>query len=41
MGSKSLALKVEMKVKKLSKAKKEKLISVPAYIEEIARRAGE
>ena len=39
VGSKSLALKVERKVKKLSKARKEILISVPAYVEEIVRRA--
>ena len=35
LGEKGLALKVESKVKKLSKARKEKLIGVPGYIEEI------
>jgi putative endonuclease len=39
MGSKSLALKVESKIKKLSKAKKERLVEVPAYIEDIVRQA--
>jgi putative endonuclease len=39
VGSKSLALKVESKIKKLPKAKKEKLIEVPVYIEEILRQA--
>jgi putative endonuclease len=37
VGSKSLALKVEGKIKKLPKAKKERLIEVPGYIEEIVR----
>jgi len=41
LGSRSLALKVENRVKKLSKAKKEKMICVPGYIEEIVRRANE
>jgi putative endonuclease len=40
MGSKSLASKVESKIKKLSKAKKERLVEVPAYIEDIVRQAG-
>jgi putative endonuclease len=38
LGSRSLALKVENRVKKLSKAKKEKMICVPGYIEEMVRR---
>jgi putative endonuclease len=41
LGTNSLALKVERKVKKLSKARKERLIGVPGYIEEIVLRAGE
>ena len=41
LGSKSVALKVENMVKKLSKAKKEKLICVPGCIEEILKRANE
>ena len=41
LGSRSLALKVENSVKKLSKAKKEKLICVPGCIEEIVRRVNE
>jgi putative endonuclease len=41
LGSRSLALKVENMVKKLSKAKKEKLICVPGCIEEIVKRANE
>ena len=41
LGSRSLALKVENMVKKLPKAKKEKLICVPGYIEEIVKRANE
>ena len=40
-GSRSLALKVENRVKKLSKAKKEEMIYVPGCIEEIVRRANE
>ncbi len=39
VGSKSLASKVEIKVKKLSKADKESLISVPHRIEDIITRA--
>ncbi len=38
LGSRSLALKVESKVKKLSREKKERLIGVPGYIEGIVRR---
>ena len=38
LGSRSIALKVENRVKKLSRAKKEEMIRVPAYIEEIVRR---
>lgn len=41
LGSRSLALKVENTVKKLSKANKEKLVCVPGYIEEIVKRANE
>ena len=41
LGSRSLALKVENRVKKLSKAAKEKVIRIPGYFEEIARRAKE
>jgi len=41
LGSRSLALKVENLVKKLSKAKKEKMIYVPGCIEEIVRRVNE
>ena len=41
LGSRSLALKVENRVKKLSKAKKEEMIYVPGCIEEIVRRANE
>jgi len=41
LGSRSLALKVENRVKKLSKAKKEEMICVPGCIEEIVRRANE
>ena len=41
VGSKSLALKVEHKVKKLSKGKKERLIWDPAYFEDIVRKATE
>ena len=40
VGSKSLALKVESKIKKLPKAKKERLIGVPVYMEDIVRQAG-
>jgi putative endonuclease len=38
LGTRSLALKVESKVKKLSREKKEKLIGVPGYVEGIVRR---
>ncbi len=41
LGSRSLALKVENRVKKLSKAKKEQMISVPGCFEDIVRRAKE
>ena len=41
LGSRSLALKVENMVKKLLKAKKEKLICVPGCIEDIVKRANE
>ena len=37
--SRSLALKVESEVKKLSKARKEKLIGDSRYVEQIVRRA--
>jgi len=39
LGSRSLALKVESKVKKLSKARKERLIGDSRYVEQIVRRA--
>jgi putative endonuclease len=39
VGSKSLALKVESKIKKLPKARKERLIGVPGYINGILRQA--
>ena len=39
VGTRGLALKVESKVKKLSREKKERLIGVPGYIEGIVRRA--
>jgi putative endonuclease len=35
VGSQSLALKVEGKIKKLPKAKKERFIEVPGYFEDI------
>ena len=38
LGTRSLALKVESKVKKLSKEKNERLIGVPGYVEGIVRR---
>ena len=38
VGTRSLALKVESKVKRLSREKKERLIGVPWYIEGIVRR---
>jgi putative endonuclease len=41
LGSRSLALKVENMVKKLSKAKREELICVPGCIEEIVKRANQ
>jgi putative endonuclease len=41
LGHRSLALKVELKVKKLSRGRKERLIKVPGYIEEIIRRANQ
>ncbi len=40
LGSRSLALGVEGKVKKLSKARKEELIRTKKYIEVIIRRVG-
>lgn len=39
VGSKRLASKVESKIKKLPKGKKERLIGVPGYIEGIVRQA--
>ena len=39
VGSKGLALQVERRVKKLSKARKERLIEVPGHVEDIARQA--
>ncbi len=41
LGSRRLAAKVENLVKKLSKANKEKMISAPAYFDELVRRADE
>jgi putative endonuclease len=41
IGSKNTALKVELKIKKLSRTAKEKLIASPEDIEEIIRRANE
>jgi putative endonuclease len=38
LGSRGLALRVERRVKKLSRAQKEKLIGANEYIEEIIRR---
>jgi putative endonuclease len=38
LGTRSLALKVESKVKKLSREKKGRLIRVPGYVEGIVRR---
>ncbi len=35
VGSKGLALQVERRVKKLSKARKERLIEVPGHVEDI------
>ena len=40
VGSKSLALKVESKIKKLPKAMKERLTGVPVYMEDLVRQAG-
>jgi len=40
VGSKSLALKMESKIKKLPKAMKERLTGVPVYMEDIVRQAG-
>ncbi len=40
LGSKSLALKVERKIKKLSKARKEKLIRTKKHIEVIIKQVG-
>ena len=40
VGDKRLALRVENRVKRLSKAEKEKLISVPGYFEELVGRIG-
>ena len=37
LGSQSLALKAEARIKKLPKAKKERLIAFPEYIEEITK----
>ncbi len=39
LGSRSLALRVETRVKKLSKARKEKLVGIPGYFDEIVKRA--
>ena len=39
LGSRSLALKVESKVKKLSKGRKERLIGDSRYVEQIVKRA--
>jgi putative endonuclease len=39
MGSKSLALKVEGRIKKLPKAKKERLVGYPVYIKDIVKQA--
>ena len=38
LGSKSLALKVERRVKRMSKARKEKLIKVSSYVLQIVNR---
>jgi putative endonuclease len=40
VGSKSLALQMERRVQKLSKARKERLIDVPGRIEDIVRQTG-
>ena len=39
LGSKSLALKVERRVKRMSKARKEKLIKVSRYAVQIVNRS--
>ena len=39
LGSKSLALKVEWRVKRMSKARKEKLIKVSRYVVQIVNRS--
>lgn len=41
LGSRSLASKVESRVKKLSKANKERLILIPEYLQEIVKLAEE
>ena len=41
LGSRSLALKVESRIKRLSREKKEQMIRVPECIDEIVRRACE
>ena len=41
LGSRSLALKAENRIKRLSKAKKESLLLVPGSIDEMVKRAGE
>jgi len=38
LGDKRLALRVENRVKRLSKAEKKNLISVPGYLEELVKR---
>jgi putative endonuclease len=40
LGSRSLALSVESKVKKLSKARKEELIRIKKHIDEIIKQIG-
>ncbi len=40
LGGRSLASKVESRVKKLSKANKERLTVIPEYIETMVKRAG-
>lgn len=39
LGSKSLALKVERRVKRISKARKEKIVEVSGYLSQIVNRA--
>jgi putative endonuclease len=41
LGSRRLASKVENRVKKLSKAEKEKMINIPGCFEELVKRANE